>query len=258
MKRFYISTAFAAGLILLVLFVPLVEPVQLPLVVLVLFLYGIVLIYGASQIDSQFFMPAFCREGGDKSRGKIAITFDDGPCGEHSEKILELLQKFDCRASFFLIGNSAKMHPEIVKTMVNRGHLIGNHSLSHSNFFPLFRSARIRREVEECNLILEEAGSGPVRFFRPPFGVTNPNIVRGLKDSGMDVAGWSIRSFDTQNHAAHKVMKRISKKMGGGEVILLHESSEHILEILELLLPTIAEAGLSCVTLDEMFDSKAK
>lgn len=256
MKRFHLSTAIAAGLILLVLFVPLVEPVQLPLIVLVLFLYGILLVYGASQIDSQFFMPAFCR--GDKSGRKIAITFDDGPCGEHSEKILELLQKFDCRASFFLIGNSAKMHPEIVKTMVNRGHLIGNHSLSHSNFFPLFRSARIRREVEECNFILEEAGSGSVRFFRPPFGVTNPNIARGLKASGLDVAGWSIRSFDTQNRAAHKVMKRIAKKMGGGEVILLHESSEHILEVLELLLPAIAEAGLSCVTLDELFDSKAK
>lgn len=110
MKRFHLSTAIAAGLILLVLFVPLVEPVQLPLVVLVLFLYGIVLIYGASQIDSQFFMPAFCQ--GDKSGGKIAITFDDGPCGEHSEKILELLQKFDCRASFSSSGTVPRCTPK--------------------------------------------------------------------------------------------------------------------------------------------------
>ncbi len=256
MKRFHISTIIVAGLIVLILSVPMLEGVQLPLLILVFVLYGMVLIYGASQVKSQFFMRTLCR--GDKAVRKIAITFDDGPCGERSLEILELLQKHDCRASFFLIGNSVRKHPEIVRTMVNRGHLVGNHSLSHSNLFPFFRSSRIRREVEECNRILEEAGSGPIRFFRPPFGVTNPNIARGLKNSGMEVAGWSIRSFDTQNQAASKVVKRISKRMGGGEVILLHESSEHILEILEQLLPAIDRAGLSCVTLDQMFDSTAK
>jgi peptidoglycan/xylan/chitin deacetylase (PgdA/CDA1 family) len=138
--------------------------------------------------------------------------------------------------------------------MIKEGHLIGNHSLSHSNFFPLFRPSRIQGEVEECNRFLEAAGSGPVRFFRPPFGVTNPNVARGIKPTGMQVAGWSIRSFDTRNQAAEKVVKRILKRLGGGDVILLHESSEHILKILDQLLPAIKEAGLNCVTLDQMFE----
>ncbi len=252
MKRFHISTAIFAGFVILILSVPFMEPVRLPLLILLLCLYGILLIYGVSRIDSQFFVQALCR--GDAKQGKVAITFDDGPFGKRSGEILELLKKYNCPATFFLIGNKVKAAPEIVEMMVDRGHLIGNHSLSHSNFFPLFRSSRIQRELEECNRILEAAGSGPIRFFRPPFGVTNPNVAGGLKDSALEVAGWSIRSFDTQNQAAQKVVERIMRRLGGGDVILLHETSAHILEILEQLLPAITKAGLSCVTLDQMFN----
>ena len=70
----------------------------------------------------------------------------------------------------------------------------------------------------------------------------------------MEVAGWSIRSFDTRKQAAEKVVTRILNRMGGGDVILLHETSGHILEILDMLLPAIRKAGLSCVRLDQMFD----
>jgi len=252
MKRFHVITAILAGAIILILTLPSMEPFRAGSLVLVIYLYGLLLFYGASQINSQFFLPALCR--GDASGKNVAITFDDGPCEKRSEEILEILRKHNCSSSFFLIGNRVKANPELVEMMIKDGHLIGNHSLSHSNFFPLFRSSRIQREVEECNRLLEAAGSSPVRFFRPPFGVTNPNVARGIKNTGMQVAGWSIRSFDTKNQAAEKVVKRILKRLKGGEVILLHESSEHILEILVQLLPAIAEAGLNCVSLDQMFE----
>jgi len=138
--------------------------------------------------------------------------------------------------------------------MVTDGHSIGNHSHSHSNFFPLFSTARIRNEIQETNCILEKISGRPVRFFRPPFGVTNPNIAGGINGLGMEVAGWSIRSFDTRNEPAEKVVQRIMKKIGGGQVILLHETSAHILEILQELLPAIGRQGLSCVTLDKLLD----
>lgn len=252
MKRFRVITAIFAGTIILILFVPYMEPLRTRLFLLVGFLYGVLLFYGASQIGSQFFLPALCR--GDATGKKVAITFDDGPCGKRSGEILEILRKHHCSSTFFLIGNRVKANPKLVEMMIKDGHLIGNHSLSHSNFFPLFRSSRIQREVEECNRILEAVGSGTVRFFRPPFGVSNPNVARGVKHTGMLVAGWSIRSFDTRNQAAEKVVKRIVKRIKGGEVILLHESSTHILEILKQLLPAITEAGLSFVTLDQMFE----
>lgn len=251
MKRFYIITALFAGLLFLIIFLSYLEPLRLPLLIILLLIYSLLLIYGASSLSSQLFLSASCR--GDKASGKLAITFDDGPHGKRSMEILELLQKHSCRASFFLIGNRADRSPEIVVKMKKAGHLVGNHSYSHSSFFPLYGKARIRKELERTNSILEAAGSGPIRFFRPPFGVSNPNVAGGLKGTGMEVAGWSIRSFDTRNQAAEKVVKKIIRKMGGGEVILLHESSEHIMEILDQLLPAIEAAGLECVRLDEMF-----
>lgn len=251
MKRFYIITALFAGLLILVIFLPYLEPLRFPLLILLLFIYSLILIYGAASISSQLFLRASCR--GDKTSGKLAITFDDGPHGQRSLEILDLLQKQSCRASFFIIGNKAERSPEIVVKMKKEGHLVGNHSYSHSSFFPFYRRSRISKELERTNRILEAAGSGPIRFFRPPFGVTNPNIARGLNTSGLEVAGWSIRSFDTRNQPAEKVVGKIIKRMGGGEVILLHESSDHILEILEQLLPAIKAAGLECVRLDEMF-----
>jgi peptidoglycan-N-acetylglucosamine deacetylase len=251
MKKFHLITAALAGLAILILALPIPEAFCLLLLILMLTLYVFLLFYGASRINSQFFLPALCKgESGSKS---VALTFDDGPHGDRSGEILELLQKHDCCASFFLTGSRAEAQPEIVGEMVKRGHLIGNHSYSHSNFFPLFRSSRIRKELENTQHILKDAGAGAVRFFRPPFGVSNPNVARGVKASGMEVAGWSIRSFDTRNEAAGKVVQRILRKMGGGDVILLHETSENILEILELLLPAIQKAGLGCVTLDQLF-----
>ena len=250
MKRFHIITAIFAGVLLLLLVIPFTASFRLPLLIILLSAYLLLLVYGASRIDSRFFVQALCR--GESGSGKVAITFDDGPDDQHSSEILEILKKHDSPASFFLTGKKAESFPGIVAGMAEKGHLIGNHSYSHSNIFPLFTGSGIRKEIERCNRVLENAGAGKVRFFRPPFGVSNPNIARGLKGSGMWVAGWSIRSFDTRNEAAEKVVRRIVSKLGGGDVILLHETSANIMEILELLLPAIAKAGLSCVTLDRL------
>lgn len=240
------------SLALLVLAIPGFAPIRVILLLSLLFLYSLTLVYGAARISSQFFLKAFCK--GKPDSKKIAITFDDGPFGERSGEILELLRKHNCPASFFLIGHRVEEDPETVKMMIRDGHLLGNHSYSHSNFFPFFGRARIREELERTKLILESAGSGPVKFFRPPFGVSNPNVAGGVMGTGMKVAGWSIRSFDTRNQAADRVVQKILRQMGGGDVILLHETSGHILEILEQLLPAIKKAGLSCARLDEMSD----
>lgn len=251
MKGFYIITALAAGLLILIICLPDLDALRLPLLIILVLIYAMILVYGAATLSSQLFLPASCR--GDSGSRKLAITFDDGPHVRRSGEILELLRKYDCKASFFLIGSRAEQSPGIVDQMIKEGHLVGNHSYSHSSFFPLYRRSRIRKELELTNSILEKAGSGPIRYFRPPFGVSNPNVAGGLKGSGMEVAGWSIRSFDTRNQAPEKVVSKILKRMGGGEVILLHETSDHILEILEQLLPSIKEAGLECARLDEIF-----
>lgn len=252
MKAFHVSTALLAALVLLLVFISGLESFRWTILVLPLLIYILLLVYGASQISSQFFVPAHCR--GDMESKSVALTFDDGPAENRSQEILDILEKHGCKASFFLTGKRAEARPDLVREMLKGGHSVGNHSYGHSNFFPLYRALRIRKELERTNQILKDAGTGDIRFFRPPFGVTNPNVARGLRATGMEVAGWSIRSFDTRNEAAAKVVARILKRMKAGDVILLHETSANIVEILELLLPAIRKTGLSCVTLDQLFN----
>ncbi len=248
MSRFYtiIGLFILAGAGLF--FIPMSWELRIWLLVAGLLLLLAILAYGASHIDSQLFVPSIC--AGSRAGSKIAITFDDGPHPLHSVEIMEMLDRFGCKATFFLTGSKLDGNREVVKKMIAEGHTVGNHSYSHSNMFPLFRSKKISREIEKTNRLLQDITAAPIRYFRPPFGVTNPRIYRGLRGLDMQVTGWSIRSFDTRNEEAEKVVGRIMKKVRGGDIILLHETSDHILQILEQLLPLLQQRNLSCVNLD--------
>jgi peptidoglycan/xylan/chitin deacetylase (PgdA/CDA1 family) len=212
-----------------------------------------VLFYGASRISSQFFVPSTCK--GDRASNRVAVTFDDGPHPDRTREIMEILERFNCKASFFFTGAQVAGNENVVKALAATGHSIGNHSFSHSGMFPLFRGKTISGEIRETNLILEGITGNPVKYFRPPFGVTNPNIWRGLQGTNLRVVGWSIRSFDTRNEEAEKVIRRITRKLRGGDIILLHETSDHILQVLEQLLAVMDRRGLKCVSLDRMLEN---
>ncbi|MFH0756132.1 MAG: polysaccharide deacetylase family protein [Bacteroidota bacterium] len=208
-----------------------------------------ILAYGAYRIDSQMFVRTIC--AGNRSGKLVAISFDDGPHHTRSAGIMEILDRFNCKATFFLTGSKLKGNEDVVKAMVAKGHTVGNHSFSHSNLFPLLGSDQISLEIRETNRLLEDITGESVRYFRPPFGVTNPRIYRGLRGLDMQVTGWSIRSLDTRNEEAEVVVGRIMKKVRGGDIILLHETSEYILNILEQLLPLLSQRELACVNLDQ-------
>ena len=143
---------------------------------------------------------------------------------------------------------------KVLKDALAAGHSLGCHSHTHRWNFPFYSGRRIASEIRECTTLMRELTGREVRLFRPPFGVTNPRVSRGIRASGLTCVGWSRRSFDTRNENAAKVVRRITRKMGQGDIILLHESSAHILEILELLIPEIRKRGLECVSLDELLN----
>jgi len=215
-------------------------------------LWAISLVWGASFIGSQMFVQAVCR--GKKEGMRVALTFDDGPDPVMSEQILGILDQHRCKASFFLIGKKLQENAGMVMKMAEAGHTIGTHSFSHSCFFPVRSGRRVKEEILASNHLAKEITGREVRFFRPPFGVTNPRIYRGLKGTGMLVAGWSIRSLDTRGEAARRVVRRILRKAGPGDIILLHETSPRILEILEILLPSLREKGLSSTSLEMLLE----
>lgn len=191
------------------------------------------------------------------SENSVSITFDDGPNSEFTPKVLSLLKKHNAKATFFLIGKNAEMHPEIVRQIITEGHTIGNHSYSHSNNFGFFPSEKITTELKQTNSILKEIIGKDLKMFRPPFGVTNPNIKKALKNTGHYSIGWSKRSLDTTKRSEEKILNRITTTLKRGDIMLLHDSSVKSVAVLEQLLLFLQSHELQSVSVDRLLEIEA-
>ncbi len=186
----------------------------------------------------------------------IALTFDDGPDPAISPIILELLAKYNAKATFFCVGKKIADNINLLQKIDESGHLIGNHSFSHSNYFSLSSSKKIKLELDKTTeLITKSIGKKP-RLFRPPFGVSNPSIATALKKTGLVSVGWSLRSLDTVS-SSEKVLRKLKRKLKSGDVILFHDNRKNTPEILEVFLPWLNETHFKVVGLDELFNIEA-
>lgn len=191
------------------------------------------------------------------SKNEVSLTFDDGPHPEYTPKVLELLKVYNVKATFFCIGKHIESHPELFNRIIAEGHTIGNHTFNHENNFGFIKTKEVVKELENTNEIIEKVSGLKVNLFRPPFGVTNPRISRGIKIVGLQSIGWSVRSFDTTSKSKNTIVKSIEKKLQKGDVVLLHDTSEKSVEILEQLLLFLKQNKLESVTIDSLFKIKA-
>jgi len=188
---------------------------------------------------------------------KVAITFDDGPHPEFTPKVLDLLKANNVKGTFFCIGKHIESYPELFKRIISEGHTIGNHTFNHENNFGFIKTKNVIVELEKTNAIIKKVSGLKVNFFRPPFGVTNPRINRGINAVGLQSIGWSIRSFDTTSKFKNTIVESIKNSLKKGDVILLHDTSEKSVEILEQLLLFLKRNKFESVTIDSLFNIKA-
>lgn len=256
MLRFYtINALFLVIFSLLVLFGFFGE-VPVWLYLLFVFIWILITAIGSFQIQWNYHLQSL-NHNYQTSENHISITFDDGPNPEFTPKVLALLKNYNATATFFLIGKNAEKHPEIVRQIIEEGHTIGNHSYSHSKNFGFFSSEKIIAELNKTNSVLKEITGKDLKLFRPPFGVTNPNIKRALKVTGHFSIGWSKRSFDTTNISEEKILKRITSHLKKGDIILLHDSSAKSVAVLEQLLLTLPPHKLQSVPVDRLLEIEA-
>ena len=209
------------------------------------------LAYGSSNIQADFFTESYHTPT--HSRNEIALTFDDGPT-EYTSEILDILKEFDAKATFFCIGNRVEKNENIINRMHDEGHSIGNHTYSHSNFFPFFKEKRMREELEISSNQLSEITGTEVNLFRPPFGVLNTTIVKATKAEDLKIIGWNLRSYDGSKTDTKKVLKRVIPNIKKGKVVLLHDTRADSGTILRGLLEEIKAQNLNAVTVDQIFD----
>ncbi|MEZ4801489.1 MAG: polysaccharide deacetylase family protein [Gelidibacter sp.] len=187
---------------------------------------------------------------------KIAITFDDGPNLNYTPKVLQLLKDYDARATFFCIGKQVKKHPELLKSIVSEGHGIANHSYSHSVTIDFKSTEEWLTELKNTDEAIFNVTGLKTNLFRPPFGVTTPQLAKALKITGHKAIGWNIRSFDTAIKNSKTIVKRITKKIHPGAVILLHDNHDRVEMVLEQLLQFLKTNDYQMVTIKDLLDEK--
>jgi len=217
-----------------------------------LLVYVSVLFCGSYFIRMGFFMKSICSARTNEK--VIALSFDDGPAGKKTTRILDILKENNVEAAFFCIGKNMPDNENILKRITNEGHIIGNHSNSHNSFFDLYSSKKMLNELELASQTCQDITGFYPRFFRPPYGVTNPNLKKAVLQGGFISIGWSIRSYDTVIGNEERLQARILDRLKSGAILLLHDSSESTLKILPRLLKEIRNKGYKMIRLDKMIN----
>jgi peptidoglycan/xylan/chitin deacetylase (PgdA/CDA1 family) len=211
--------------------------------------------WGSFDIRLNYFTKAFSSKPKSASK-EIALTFDDGP-HEMTEKVLDLLKQFNVKATFFCIGKQIENNPELFKRIIADGHLVGNHSYSHSENFGFFSTQKVLDEITKTNKLVQQLSGLKMYLFRPPFGVTNPMIAKAISTTKHHVIGWSIRSLDTVYENENIIFERVKNKIKPGGIILLHDTSQKSVNVLERLLLFLKSENYSIVSVDKLLNISA-
>jgi peptidoglycan/xylan/chitin deacetylase (PgdA/CDA1 family) len=193
----------------------------------------------------------FVMSGGADSRS-IHLTFDDGPHPSHTPRLLDVLRQHGARATFFIVGRNAQRHPEIVRRIAAEGHAIGNHSYSHGQ--PSRTSARqLLDEVSRTRELLEHLTDQPITLFRPPHGKVTAAKLTRLWLTGQCIVLWNVDPKDFQCTCAGELSAKFqANPVRGGDVVLLHDTVPHAIEVLPQVIEAAHGAGLRFETLTSL------
>lgn len=225
--------------------------------------FSIIILFLTYQLIPNFYARHFNKHVFHRMPNKaeaIALTFDDGPDPVYTPQLLDLLKKENVHATFFLVAERAKAHPEIVERMQKEGHAIGLHSFAHRGFW-LENPNQTRLDFEESIEIFQALHVDLVGF-RPPWGTFNALTAHYAQKEDLPIFLWSRNAKDWDiDTSAEDIVKRVSAGLENGEIIVLHDAGgdkgapAHTIEALELALPRLKE-NYQFVTLEEGGDSR--
>ncbi|HXL03660.1 MAG TPA: polysaccharide deacetylase family protein [Bacillota bacterium] len=190
---------------------------------------------------------------------KIALTFDDGPDDVYTPRILDVLAKYNVRATFFLIGNAAEKHRDIVQRIHREGHEIGNHTYYHSN---LSRMApwQILLDLGKARKVFSDITGEDVLVVRPPYGALDPPAVKAIGDEGYNIVLWTVDSLDWWGLSKEEVIQNVIPRVERGVIVLHHSSGgpdEDLtgsVEALPEIIETLQSQGYSFHTASEILE----
>ena len=217
-----------------------------------IFLSHVLLLYPTLVPNCQWFGPVL--RSFETSEPEVWLTIDDGPSPVHTVALLDLLDRFQARATFFVIGKHAEQYPHLVTEILTRGHEIANHTHTHpSASFWIAGPRRTAAEIDRCAELLRAAPDRLARFFRAPAGLKNVFVHPELDQRRLKLIGWTIRGLDTVRRDPAQVAERIIRNIRPGAIVLLHEGQRAEKDpqfnprCLELTLTALTGKGYRCV-----------
>ncbi|WP_312353978.1 polysaccharide deacetylase family protein [Aminipila sp.] len=191
---------------------------------------------------------------------KVYLTFDDGPHRQFTEKLLDLLKKYNIKASFFVVGKFAESNPDMIKRMKEEGHLIGLHSLEHKN--ALWQTVGYtNKDFKESEAVFNRLGMD-IQFFRPPWGHFNLDTVYCAKRMGFKIAMWNVMAEDWKGNTTwQEIAAKLIRRTRAGDIICLHDgrgtnnAPERTIRALEEVLPVWISQGYQFARMDERYES---
>ena len=181
----------------------------------------------------------------------LSISFDAAWGSANTEELLNILDRYEARTTFFLVGFWAEKYPELVAEIVARGHEIGNHSATHPHMSQL-SAAQIREELRKTSDLVKSITGQPTTLFRPPYGEYNDLVVRVSREEGYECVQWNVDSLDWKNLGTQNMISQCTKAVNPGDIVLFHNDSKYILEALPTILEYYTQAGYRIIPISEL------
>ncbi len=187
----------------------------------------------------------------DTTEKKVSISFDAAWGNEQTKSLLETLDKYKVKATFFLVGDWVRKYPDDVKAIANAGHDVGNHSNTHP-YMTQIGIDKMKEEIESCSADIEQLIGKKTTLFRPPYGDYDNNVVDTVNNLGMYCVQWDVDSLDWKGLSKEEMCSRIKNNIQSGSIVLMHNGGENTPDALPSIIETIREMGYEIVPISEL------
>lgn len=185
---------------------------------------------------------------------KVALTFDDGPHPKITSQVLKILNKYDVKATFFVIGINVKNYPDKLVEIVSSGHEIGNHTYSH-NILKSMPKDKIEKEIIDTEEQVKRIVDHDISLLRPPCGLYDDTLIDVAQKNNLKIVLWTVDTNDWAHKSTSNIVRNIIKKVKNGDVILFHDYVSgkcNTPEALDVIIPMLKQMGYEFVTISEL------
>ena len=193
-------------------------------------------------------LPIYCVQ---RDQKMLSISFDAAWGNEDTQQLIDILGRYDVKATFFVVGEWVDKYPESVKALADAGHEVMNHSNTHAHFSQL-STDEIIADVTACNDKIEAVTGVRPTLIRPPYGEYDDHVITAIRSMGMEPIQWDVDSLDWKKIPAEEIVQRVTGKVQPGSIVLFHNAALHTPEALPSILETLIQEGYTFVPISQL------